>query len=338
MNEPDALRLPTFTFPWPDACSPHAEAVEEHVIEWAEDQQLLPDDDLRDRTIRARYGWMAARCYPAASLERLKTIADYIIWLFLVDDLCFDRVQTLTPRTLAHITAFIDVLDLNTTQPTPLYGERALLDICQRLRQQLDRRAFVDFAQGTRMAYSGAAMQTLAHLSSEPITLGQYTCIRRHSSAVFPCIALLDSPVDAHLESHVRLSNELAQLRESANAIISLSNDIFSLDIELRQPGQYMNMVTLLTDSPHELQKGIDLTAKIVRDKIEHFTQLSEQLFKHANPVFKHYIQGLRSLISGHQRWVEYDTARYCVAFSHCDADQRSIARAIDCTDSASVH
>lgn len=327
MNEP--LRIPVFTFKWPGACSPHAHAIEAHVIEWIERHQLTRNGELRARTIRARYGWLAARCYPNAPLQLLQTIADYIAWLFLVDDLFFDRVQTLSPHTVGNISAIIDVLDLNTSRPKPVYGERALLDICQRFRQQLDVERFQHFAHGTRMMYGAAALQILAHLNNNPTTLHQYECIRRHGSGLIPCLALVDSAAGLPLAGEIRFSPEVEQLKNSTNTIVSLSNDIFSLAIELKQPGQYENMVTLQAGHPPALQHGIDLTANKVRLEIERFTELSEQLLACAQPALKHYIEGLRYWLSGHQRWVEDDTARYSAEFSDSDADQQRVAEAV---------
>lgn len=334
MYDTESLRIPLFAFKWPSACSPHAQAVEQHVLEWVEHQQLIPDNASRERTSRGRYGWLAARCFPTAPLQLLETIADYIAWLFLVDDLFFDRVQTLSPHTVAHITAVIDVLDLHTTQPQPVFGERALLDICQRLQQHMDAERFQHFAHGTRMIYASAALQILAHLNDEPITLRQYECIRRHGSGMIPSLSLLDSCTPTHLEGRVRFSREVQQLKDSTNTIVSLSNDIYSLKMELKQPGQYENMVTLQAGTLQTLQQGIDSTANTIRAEIEHFTQRTEQLLVGAGPALSNYIHGLRYWLSGHQQWIESDTARYAAEFADSDADLRSVAHALHCADS----
>ena len=333
MNAPKSLRIPLFTFDWPGACSPYAQTVEKHVIEWADHHRLIDDSDLRARTIRARYGWLAARCYPTAPLDVLETIADYIAWLFLVDDLFFDRVQTLSPRTVAHITAIIDVFDLNILQPQPIFGERALFDLCQRLRRQLGTDQFQHFAHGTRMMYCGAPLQTLAHLNSAPITLRQYECIRRQGSGLIPCMLLIECTTGTQLEADWRFSPDVQQLRDATNTIVSLSNDIHSLNVELKQPGQHKNMVTLQSGQQHELQQVIDLTAHRVLAEIENFSERSEQLLINAPPGLKQYIQGLKYWLSGHQRWVESDTLRYASEFADNDADQNAVASKLRCTD-----
>ncbi|MGX5796905.1 terpene synthase family protein [Pseudomonas sp. E2-15] len=335
MNE--SLCLPVFSFKWPDACSPHAQVVENHVIEWVEKHQLMPNSNLRAHTVRCRYGWLAARCYPTAPLELLNTIADYIAWLFLVDDLFFDCAQVPSPRTVAHITAIIDVLDLNTAQLQPEFGERALLDICQRLRRHLDAERFAHFANGSRMIYGGVALQILAHINSEPVTLRQYRCLRRHGSGMIPAMALVDAASPVPLEGEVRFSAKIEQLEDSTNTIVSLTNDIFSLSTELKQTGLHENMVTLLAGQGHTLQEGIDITADKIRTEINNFTQHSNQLLVNASPALKYYIDGLRHWISGHQRWLEIDTSRYRAALFDSDADKRSMAHAIQCAHSVTT-
>ncbi|KPA35144.1 terpene synthase metal--containing protein [Fusarium langsethiae] len=124
-----ALRIPTFQFPWPEACAPHTEQLEARMIEWADKHNLFPNGKYRERAERTRYAWLAARCYPNATPNLLQAIADFFIWFFLVDDLFVDRVETITRDTLCNLTAMVDVLDFNAASQEPVYGELAWLDM-----------------------------------------------------------------------------------------------------------------------------------------------------------------------------------------------------------------
>jgi len=192
-SELATIEIPGFAFPWPGACHPQAVTVEENAILWAERHNLLPDGAYRARVARARYGYLAARCYPEAKLSLLQAIADYFLWFFLVDDLFVDRVDTLTPRTLTNLTAMIDVLDYDRTRAHPVYGEGPWLDVCRRLRGNMSNEHFDRFAIGMRLWASTAGLQILNHLQTAPITIADYETIRRHTSGMNPCIALSEA-------------------------------------------------------------------------------------------------------------------------------------------------
>lgn len=333
MNELESLHLPGFTFPWADACSPHADRIEHATIEWAKQHQLIANDEVLQRVIRGKFGWLAARCYPDSPPELLQPIADFLIWLFLTDDFFFDRVDTLTYQTITNVTAIIDVLDMDISGEQPVFGELALLDICRRLRPQLGAERFNSFAQGVRMTHGAAALQILVHLKSMPIGIRQYESIRRHGGAMQPCLELIDTANGYLLEAELRNRLDIEQLKRHANNVVCWTNDIYSLGIELKQPGQYENMISIYASQGYSLQEGIDRVASRIRAEIDSFLKISDAIPTDDTPALKHYIQGLRYWMSGHQRWVEVDTHRYSEAFSDLDSDQRSIAQVFNTID-----
>jgi hypothetical protein len=129
----DQIIVPTFDFPWSGSCHPDVSIVEKRMMEWGKAYGLFPDPEYQARAARARYGFLAARCYPRADRALLQTAADYFLWFFLADDLFVDRVETASASTIAHPTAMIDVLDYGRQRAHPVYGESAWLDVCRRL-------------------------------------------------------------------------------------------------------------------------------------------------------------------------------------------------------------
>lgn len=192
-SDASSLRIPRFTFPWPGAIHPEANSAELCARAFAERFGLVPDEAYRARLARAQYGRFAARCYPKADRELLQILADYAIWYFPADDLFVDRVQTLSARTLANLTAMTDVLDHHRVGQDPVWGEHAWLDICTRLRSRLTDEHFQRFAHGMRMWASTAGLQILNHLQDDPVDVPQYETIRRHTSGMNPCLDVADA-------------------------------------------------------------------------------------------------------------------------------------------------
>lgn len=324
-SEVAALEIPRFEFPWPSACHPQVAAVEERMILWAGKHDLFPSPTYRARVVRARYGYLAARCYPNAEVSLLQAISDYFLWFFLVDDLFVDRVETVTPSTLTNLAAMIDVLDWGRARSTPVYGEEAWLDVCRRLQANMSAEQFDRFANGMRLWATTAGLQILNHLQSVPIAIVDYETIRRHTSGMNPCIALSEAANGARLAPDEYHHPDTCRLRAHTNNVVCWSNDIQSLLVEARQPGQFRNMVTLYAGEGRPLQQAVDVTSSRVRAEVDGFVQLEESVRPWASPALRDYIQGMKHWMCGYQDWYDHDTQRYAPDSAAQEADDRAV-------------
>jgi len=317
--------IPTFEFPWAAACHPAARDVEGSMLAWGSAHGLVPAGEYRERVARTRYGFLAARCYPRAERVLLQAFADYFLWFFLADDLFVDRVDTVTPETIGNLTAMIDVLDLDRLGSPPVYGESAWLDVCRRLRVHLSAEHFERFAGGMRLWASTAGLQILNHVQPRPVGAGAYETIRRHTSGMNPCLALSDAANNGPVTPEEYHDRAVAALRLHANNVVCWSNDIQSLVVEVRQPGQFHNLVTCYVAQGHSLQDAVDLTARRVRAEIRAFARLAEAVRVRAGHRLAGYVTGLQDWMRGYQAWVERDTGRYAPAHADRDADDRGV-------------
>ncbi len=320
----DTIAVPRFEFPWPSACHPQVAAVEERMIGWGEAHNLIPDAAYRARIVRTRYGYLAARCYPRAELPLLQVIADYFLWFFLADDMFIDRVDTVTPATLTNLTAMIDVLDYNQPRMPAVYGEPAWLDVCRRLRVLLSAEHFERFATGMRLWATTAGLQILNHLQPHPVSIANYETIRRHTIGMNPCLALSDAANGISVTAEEYHHPAVHRLRIHANNVVCWSNDIQSLPVEARQPGQFRNMVSLYAAHRRStLQDAVDTTAGRVRAQIADFARLAEAVQDWASDPLCGYVDGLKDWMAGYQAWYDHDTQRYAMVHADQDADDR---------------
>jgi hypothetical protein len=315
--------VPAFDFPWPGSCHPDAKIVERRMIEWGKEHDLFPDLDYQERAARARYGFLAARCYPRANRALLQATADYFLWFFLADDLLVDRVETASASTIANLTAMIDVLDYGRHRDRPVYGESAWLDVCQRLRARLSTEHFERFATGMRMWASTAGLQIINHLQQHPIEMSHYETIRRHTSGMNPCLALSDAANAGPVSPSEYHRPAVHELRMHANNVVCWSNDIQSLVVEARQPGQFRNMVTIYASQGHTLQEAVDITACRVRAEVDSFSSLGAQVEERASDHLCGYLTGMRDWMRGYQDWFDNDTERYAARRAEHEADDR---------------
>ncbi|KAF1739703.1 Germacrene A synthase [Beauveria bassiana] len=321
------LVIPTFVFPWAEACSPHAETIEARMLEWADKQGLFINDEQRKRASRGQFGWLASRCYPNASLELLQVIADLLMWSFSADDVLVDRTDTLTVDTLRNLTAMMDVIDLDAVGEQPVYSELALFDACRRLRQLVTDETFYRFNQGGQSWLISLAMQILNHMQSKSVDVRQYETIRRYTNGLDALFALSDVANRGLVDSGDFCRPEVRMLCMHAKNIIGWSNDIHSLFVEARQPGQFWNMVFIhnIYQEGHSLQESVDYTATRVNAEISRFVRLSDTLLPDASPQLQGFIDGLKYWTRGNQDWVDKNSLRYAASFATMDADNRDL-------------
>lgn len=334
MSDPDTeaqlaslqILKPVFEAPWPEKCSPDVEEIESRMIDWAEKYGLFPDTPgYLERVKRTRYAWLASRCYPNADKELLQVIANYFVWYFLVDDLFIDRVEVVTGDTIRNLTAAIDVLDFGQASPEPVYGELAWLDICDNLRRLLPRASFDRFAQGMRLWATTAALQMHNHMQTKPVGVRQYETIRRHTSGMNPCIALVDCANRGPVTSEEYHRPDVQALCRHTNNVVCWSNDVQSLVVEIRQPGQFWSMVGSHAASGHTLQESVDYTIERVRAEVSEFQRLSDEILPSANNPLRGLVEGCAHWMRGYMDWVMKDTKRYAVETAASDADDRRV-------------
>ncbi|KAF9892250.1 hypothetical protein FE257_002027 [Aspergillus nanangensis] len=238
------LQIPVFNVQWPEAIAPNECLIEDQMIKWGDDHGLFVNNfAYREQTKRARFASLAARCYPNARPELLQTIADFLLRVFLVDDLLFDRVDTITTHTLPNLTKIVNIMDGGSVGPEPIYGEDALYDICRRFRMLLSGEQFERFVQVFRMWPAMEGLQILNHIQGRQAGIEEYNVIRRYTTGVLPCIALSDAANQGSVTAEEFYDPRVQLLRRHTLNIISLANDIHSLHVETHQPGHFSNFI-----------------------------------------------------------------------------------------------
>ncbi|WDU65431.1 hypothetical protein LRS56_13885 [Pseudomonas poae] len=294
---------------------PHAQAVEQHVLEWTEAQQLATDPDFHSELISSRFGWLAARCYPNASMSLLNTIADFLTWLYLVDDRLFDRAQRIPRAIIADVSALWNVQGQQdkTSPAAPL--QNAWRDICTRLLKQMGSVWLHHFITNVRMMYGANTLQIIGQLHKISIDKHAYEILRYHNSGLVPCFDFYGTSVGYQLRDEDRYCLNLQTLSQQANIIIALCNDIHSYAHETRQRGHYENLVCLHVFEGHTLKEALSLVSDTVQHPLNNFDALSEHLFHTSTPAVRRYINELQHWIIGYQYWAFNDTCRYvCVS------------------------
>lgn len=306
---------PRLGCPIPPAIHPDVVAAGPASIAWALRMGLTAEGTPRFAVLeRARFAWLAARCYPRVSRSQLQIMADLVTFLFFYDDLvdapegCDDhrgghRGDAWRERVEDRIVAALR--DPTCAEGDPAFDEphcRAILDIRRRLAVMLHPGWLRRVADDMELYFQGVRWERAHERRHEVVSLATYRHLRPMISACNLCFDLAGAfacPDDPSL-GRDPLVRELERI---ANNHVSWVNDIFSLDRELAH-GQSANVVVALARSEGlAMRQALDRAIEVTNEELATFVQLEARLDElgmgHADP----YVAALATWMRGSLDW-----------------------------------
>jgi len=179
-------------YPFTGAISPYAGDVDQATLIWAEASGLLTDG-LRQKSQRLQYGVLAARAYPQADRDTLQIAADWIAWLFFMDDQCDEAGIGRDPQRLAALhERFLAVLEGDPPDSGDWNLTRALADIRRRLAARATDDWLRRFGEHVRLYFTANRWEAANRYQSIVPNVATYCAARLFSGAVYACFDLIE--------------------------------------------------------------------------------------------------------------------------------------------------
>ncbi|MCX4524144.1 MULTISPECIES: selina-4(15),7(11)-diene synthase [unclassified Streptomyces] len=302
---PDLEVPPLFT-PIPSAIHPAHAEIDVQTAAWAETFRI-GSEELRGRLVRQDIGMFAARILPEGREGTVSLLADFILWLFGVDDgHCEEGELGNHPGDLAGVLSRL--LRVAQNPEAPMLLDDPLSAGLRDLRYRADHYGtagqvarWVD----TLREYFFSVVWEASHRSTGTVPdLNDYTLMRLYSGATSVVFPMLEMGGGYELQPHERDRTTVRAAAEMASFIITWDNDIFSHHKERTGAGYYLNVLRVLED-----EQGLDAAQALdvaiaQRDRAMClFTRLSTRLATEGSPQLRQYLQGLGSFIRGAQDW-----------------------------------
>ncbi|KAH9951865.1 terpenoid synthase [Amylocystis lapponica] len=302
--------------PFPCTVQPNGDAIADQSDRWLD--ASCPDlgEKERAKLYGIRAGILAAYCYPYCDDERFRVIADYINYLFHLDDLS-DEVKdaALLASTVLNACWVPQYYKPTRGQPDkePAVG-RIARDWWQRMSttskpgpQERFKESFQAFFEAVELeARHRAGEDTVPDVES-------YIEMRRDTSGCKCSFNLIEYALDIDLPDFVLEHPVMKLLHQSANDVISWSNDVYSFNVEQTR-GEYFNLVVNFMQHQNlSLQEALDLIGKLYKENIDVFIENAAQLPSWGPEIDRdvdRYVQGLRDWIIGCLHW-SFDSKRY---------------------------
>ncbi|KIJ15937.1 hypothetical protein PAXINDRAFT_180528 [Paxillus involutus ATCC 200175] len=272
------------------------------------------DPYLDEQSRRAFHGLKAGRltamCYPNVGYPQLRACADFLNWLFHLDNLSDDMDN----RGIQEVSNVV----MNSLYDPHTYRSSARLnrmtkDFYKRVVQTASPGACQRYIETMEFFFQSVNQQAIDRANGYVPDLESYIALRRDTSGCKPCWALIEYANNLDIPDEVMDHPIIRSLGEATNDLVTWSNDIFSYNVE-QSKGHTHNMIDVVMDEQGlDLQTAVDFVGEMCRQSIDRFIEDRKNLPSWGSKIDKDvaiYVEGLADWIVGSLHW-SFDTERY---------------------------
>jgi hypothetical protein len=299
------LIVPPIYSPLTSAIHPRHAAIDARTSAWAEEFRI-GSEELRSRLVRHDIGTFAARILPHGNEEVISLTADFILWLFGVDDgYCEEGEIGGQPGELMGALSRLHRVARNPEAPMLLDDPLAqgLRDLRRRMDLYGTPGQVARWTVALREYFSSVVWEASFRRAGSVPSLNDYTLMRIYDGATSVVLPLLEMGQGYELQPDER-DTALRAAEEMAYFIICWDNDIFSHHKEQRAGGFYLNALRVL-----EVEFGLSQDTALAvaigqRDRVMgSFLRLTEHLRAQGSPQLRQFLDSLGHFIRGAQDW-----------------------------------
>lgn len=286
-----------------------------HNIYWVQQFNLAPSPEVFAAYQKAKFPWFVSRIYHGADYLELCLICDFCTWLFIVDDL----LEKIADDRTAHAVVVRDLTNVLERRELDLCGEYtaialSLKDLWDRLRAISTPGWQRQFTRNMQDLFEATAWEVSNRKQDHRLNIADYIKMRPYTSAMFPCIDLIEIIRQSWLTEEQRRQELLRQLVLTCIEAVCWVNDLVSFEKEQRINEPHNLVLLLQVEQQLSPYDAIREVTEVCNETIRHFIFLERKLLasvKMPQEHLYHFTQGLRSWIRGNLDWCIFDTGRY---------------------------
>ncbi|TFY72469.1 hypothetical protein EVG20_g568 [Dentipellis fragilis] len=258
-------------------------------------------------------GVLSALCYPAAPSSRLRVVADYMNYLFKLDDWS----DELTPEQ-------VDVLRGRVMQvlydPSPFVNKAgddpvALLtaSFFSRLVSSAGPLCVARFVSTMEDFFDAVTQQAHDRICDSVPSLQTYIALRRDTSGCRPCFALVEYAAGIDLPHSIAKHPCAHTMEDAANDVVSFANDIYSFNVEQARGDTHNAVIIVMREQGLDIQDALNHVGDLCIAAIQTFERTRAQIPSTGTRMdadLDAYIAGLQDWMVGSLHW-SFITERY---------------------------
>jgi hypothetical protein len=301
---PELIVPPIFS-PIPPAIHPRHAEIDVQTAAWAETFRI-GSEELRGKLVTQDIGTFAARILPEGRQEVVSLLADFVLWLFGVDDgHCEEGELGHRPGDLAGMLHGLLRVAQNPEAPMMLDDPLAagLRDLRLRVTRYGTAGQTARWVDALREYFFSVVWEASHRRAGTVRDLNDYTLMRLYDGATSVVLPMLEMGYGYELQPHERDRTAVRAVAEMASFVITWDNDIFSHHKERSGTGYYLNVLRVLEQEGLTPERALT-TAIAQRDRVMClFMRLSAYLSEEGSPQLRQYLASLASFIRGAQDW-----------------------------------
>lgn len=297
--------VPVLQYPWPYEIGPFSESFNEEERNWIDTDYQFMSEATRAKYKKHGLTQAASYMFPAAgTLEQMRPIARFMIWLTLLDD-----YHELCP--VKEFSGIRDhIMDV-------MLGEQPRPDDIGLLRQvALSREEFRPYVNNDwfqRWATSfynyttyGLMEETPYKLKGEFPTLSNLMLIREYSISMYPYGDPVEASINFIVPDHISKHPVILRLKMLMCRIMAIQNDFASIEKELAVDTEVLNVILVIRHQYKvSLMEACAEAMRIHDSYVDEFVELQRNLpdFGALQKDVERFVHYMTLMISGLEAW-----------------------------------
>ncbi|KAF9237777.1 isoprenoid synthase domain-containing protein [Melanogaster broomeanus] len=261
---------------------------------------------------RASEQWLieGARLVEPHTTKFMALKAGTLCWFFDIDDWMeeFEVDDTWGMRDCS-IAVFRDPINFQTDK----LGGKMAKSFFSRFIQTSGPKCTERFIHTMDLYFIAVAKQVEDRANGHIPDLESYIALRRDTSGVRPCCALIEYAAGIDLPDEVQAHPVIIGMEEAANDLVSWANDIYSYNVEQSRRDPHNLISVLMHYQVIGLQDAIDYAGALCKDTFQRFEESRAMLPSWGEEIDQQvviYIEGLQSWMVGLLHW-SFESERY---------------------------
>ncbi|MDD1605484.1 MAG: hypothetical protein LUP96_02130 [Methylococcaceae bacterium] len=311
------LIFPTIYCPFPSAINSHVDALQQHTLDWVQQFKLISNDIDWHHLKKSQFHRLAARAYPNTSLDRLAIIADWNIWLFILDDQCDEWGFGKHPEQLAILhNRCLEILSGAMPNIEDVALVHAIYNIRTRIEKLMPLSWVIRFIQSVAEYFEAIKWEAENRQKDIWPDVETYIRMRPYTGGLLTDIDLIELSESIFFPLVIRKHPCICELIEITNNVVCWSNDIISLPKENKHHDRHNLVLIFRHYQAINLQTAIEQVNQMIENAVYRFIEL-EQSLSHSetknNEDVSRLIGIMRSWMRGNLDW-SLESERYNVS------------------------
>ncbi|EJU00296.1 terpenoid synthase [Dacryopinax primogenitus] len=261
-----------------------------------------------------KLGTLAAMSWPSCDIHGLRIGADFMNYVFWLDDYTDGLQHTEALRVREVVVDILRQPEAHCEQGRSGSAlEKLTYDIWMRMLPQCGEGTKTRFIEANHLFLQAVYGQSVLCIGGELSLLDGYIMLRRDDGGAKPMFVLIEYALGWELPSELVDDPVIKRLEDEANDMIVWSNDIFSFKKEQAR-GDRNNLITIVMEEKGlSMQEAFDFVGDMWKARFHDFKEDRKKLPSWGEVVNRQvegYVQGLADWVVGNIHW-SFASKRY---------------------------